>query len=117
MQPCGGGTTTNCLQAGQLPYDLDGNGAPDTEDQVRAFLSDPRGLSDLFNGNAILLENGLNSDLGKPTPDWTGAWGGTVTFFKNWRLYSLFEYKTGNYTYTCLTCRLPERQHARAQQP
>ena len=26
-----------------------------------------------------------------------------MTFFKNWRLYSLFEYKTGNYTYTCLT--------------
>ena len=27
-----------------------------------------------------------------------------MTFFKNWRVYSLFEYKAGNYTYTCLTC-------------
>lgn len=104
MQPCRGAQSTNCLQSGQLPYDFNGDGAPDTEAQVRTFLGSPRSLNDLFGGNVILLENGLNSDLGKPTPDYTGAWGGTLTLFRNWRVYSLFEYKGGNYTYTCLTC-------------
>jgi len=104
MQPCRSGQTAGCLQAGQLPYDLDGDGEADSEADVRSFLSTPTSLGDLFNGNVILLENGLNSDLGKPTPDWTGAWGGTFTFFRNWRVYTLFEYKGGNYTYTCLTC-------------
>jgi len=104
LQPCGGGQSANCLKAGELPYDFNGDGAPDTEAQVRTFLGSPRSLNDLFSGNVILLENGLNSDLGKPTPDYTGAWGGTLTLFRNWRVYTLFEYKGGNYTYTCLTC-------------
>jgi TonB-linked SusC/RagA family outer membrane protein len=104
MQPCGGGTTTNCLQPGQLPYDLNADGSPDTEAEALAYLAVPRTLNNLFNGNVILLEDGLNSDLGKPYPDYTGAFGGTATFAKHWRVYTLFEYKTGNYTYTCLTC-------------
>jgi hypothetical protein len=50
-----------------------------------------------------MLENGLNSDLGKPTPDYTGAFGGSVSFMKNWKVSTLFEYKGGNYTITDLT--------------
>jgi hypothetical protein len=52
----------------------------------------------------ILVENGILSDLGKPTPDYTGSFGGTLTFAKNWQVGTLFEFKGGNYTYWCLIC-------------
>jgi hypothetical protein len=51
-----------------------------------------------------MTENGLDSDLGKPTPNWTGSFGGALTVRKNWRINTLFEFKAGDYTYTCLTC-------------
>ena len=104
MPNCSASFTSNCVPAGSLPYDLNHDGAPDTEAQVRTYLSQPRSVDDLFSGGAILLENGLDSDLGKPTPNWTGSWGGNLTFLKNFRVYTLFEYKAGDYTYTCLTC-------------
>jgi hypothetical protein len=44
------------------------------------------------------------NDLGKPTPDYTGSFGGTLTFAKNWQVGSLFEFKGGNYSYWCLIC-------------
>ena len=69
-----------------------------------AFLSVPRNYTALFNGNVIMTENGIDSELGKPTPDYTGSFGGALTFARNWRLNSLFEYKGGNYTYWCLIC-------------
>ncbi|HVT41143.1 MAG TPA: SusC/RagA family TonB-linked outer membrane protein [Gemmatimonadaceae bacterium] len=91
---------------GFLPYQLPGNakGTPATEAQMLAFLAGPVSYTNLFNGNIIMLENGLNSDLGKPTPDYTGAFGGAVTFQRNFRVNVLFEYKGGNYTYWCLVC-------------
>jgi len=52
----------------------------------------------------IMTEDGINSDLGKPTPDYTGSFGGTLTFAKNWQMGALFEFKGGNYTYWCLIC-------------
>ncbi|HEY4611541.1 MAG TPA: SusC/RagA family TonB-linked outer membrane protein [Bacteroidota bacterium] len=39
----------------------------------------------------------LEHYLGKPMPDWQGSFGFNVTFLKNLRLASLFEYKFGNY--------------------
>ena len=104
LRPCASGQTTKCLQAGQLPYDLDKNGVPDTEAQMLAFLSQPRSYTTLFNGNVIMVEKGILSDLGKPTPDYTGSFGGTLTFAKNWQIGTLFEFKGGNYTYWCLIC-------------
>jgi TonB-linked SusC/RagA family outer membrane protein len=104
LRPCAGGQTTNCLQAGQLPYDIDKNGVPDTEAQMLAFLATPQSYTTLFNGSVILVENGILSDLGKPTPDYTGSFGGTLTFAKNWQVGTLFEFKGGNYTYWCLIC-------------
>lgn len=92
------------VPSGSLPYDLDKDGVPDTEAQVLAFLSQPRSYTALFNGNVIMTENGIDSDLGKPTPDYTGSFGGALTFMKNWRLNTLFEFKGGNYTYWCLIC-------------
>jgi TonB-dependent starch-binding outer membrane protein SusC len=104
MGPCSGGQTSKCLQPGQVPYDINKDGQPDTEAQMLAFLSTPRDYTAIFNGNVILVENGIDTDLGKPTPDYTGAFGGNLTFAKNWRLSSLFEFKGGNYTYWCLIC-------------
>jgi len=104
LRPCSGGRTTACLQAGQVPYDFNGDKKPDTEAEALAFLSKPRDYTALFNGNVIMVEDGINSDLGKPTPDYTGAFSGTLTFAKNWQMGALFEFKGGNYTYWCLIC-------------
>jgi len=104
LRPCKGGQTTNCLQAGQLPYDLNKDGVPDSEAQMLTFLSQPRSYTTLFNGSVIMAEDGINSDLGKPTPDYTGSFGGSLTFLRNWRVSTLFEFKGGNYTYWCLIC-------------
>lgn len=98
------GAKLKSVPAGSLPYDLNRDGVPDTEAQMLAFLSQPRSYTALFNGSVIMTENGLNSDLGKPTPDYTGSFGASLTFRRNWRVSSLFEYKGGNYTYWCLIC-------------
>ncbi len=98
------GAKLKSVPAGSLPYDLNKDGTPDTEAQVLAFLSTPRDYTALFNGSVVMLEDGLNSDLGKPTPDYTGAFGGSVSFQRNWRINTLFEFKGGNYTYWCLIC-------------
>jgi TonB-linked SusC/RagA family outer membrane protein len=98
------GAKLKSVPAGFLPYDIDRDGNPDSEAQMLTFLSQPRNYTALFNGGVIMLENGIDSDLGKPTPDYTGAFGGTFTFLRNWRLNTLFEYKGGNYTYWCLIC-------------
>jgi TonB-dependent starch-binding outer membrane protein SusC len=104
LRPCASGQTTKCLQTGQLPYDINKDGVPDTEAQMLTYLSVPRSYTTLFNGSVIMVENGILSDLGKPTPDYTGSFGGTLTFARNWQVSSLFEFKGGNYTYWCLIC-------------
>jgi TonB-linked SusC/RagA family outer membrane protein len=98
------GAKLKSVPAGSLPYDLNKDGNADTEAEVLAFLSGPKDYTTLFNGSVIMLENGLDSDLGKPTPDYTGAFGGSVTFRRNFKLSTLFEFKGGNYTYWCLVC-------------
>ena len=98
------GAKLKTVPAGSLPYDIDKNGVPDTEAEMLAFLSQPRSYTAIFNGGVIMTEDGINSDLGKPTPDYTGAFGATLTFARNWRLNGLFEYKGGDYTYWCLIC-------------
>jgi len=98
------GAKLKSVPAGSLPYDIDKDGVPDTEAQMLAFLSTPRDYTAIFNGSVIMTEDGINSDLGKPTPDYTGSFGANLNFAKNWRVSSLFEYKGGNYTYWCLIC-------------
>ncbi len=98
------GAKLKSVPAGSLPYDLNKDGVADTEAQMLAFLSQPRAYTALFNGSVIMTENGIKSDLGKPTPDYTGSFGANLTFARNWRLSTLFEYKGGNYTYWCLIC-------------
>jgi TonB-linked SusC/RagA family outer membrane protein len=104
------GKTYVCLNPGEVSYDFNGDGKPDTEAQVLAALAGPFPSSKLIAGNVVLRvdEDGdgdpLDHYTGKPFPDWTGSFGGSINVGKNWRLYSLFEYKGGNYQYTCLTC-------------
>ena len=49
--------------------------------------------------------NLLGHYLGKPTPDWTGAFGADVEFLSNFSLNTLFEYR-GGFTVTDHTGRL-----------
>lgn len=107
---CGSGATTTpkggvCLQAGQLPFDTDGNGIPDTDAQVLAFLATPRLLTAI---NPMLADDDNDKDKldhydGKPLPDFEGSFGGSATIRKNWRVGTNLEYRFGNYTISDLT--------------
>ncbi|MGQ0540170.1 MAG: SusC/RagA family TonB-linked outer membrane protein, partial [Gemmatimonadaceae bacterium] len=99
------GATYGCLQPGELPYDTNGDGRPDTEAQLRAYLSQPRNLSSL---NPIMVDEDGDRDFldhydGKPYPDFQGALGANLTMFRNWKFTTLFEYRQGDYTVTNLT--------------
>ena len=50
----GEGATYTCLQAGQLPYDFNADGVPDTEAEVRAALADPRTIGALITSNVVM---------------------------------------------------------------
>ena len=45
----------------------------------------------------------LDSYLGKPSPDWSGAFGTNITLWQNLDVNTLFEFKTGDYGITNLT--------------
>jgi len=108
VAPCSqrpAGATYACLQPGQNPYDLNGDGQFDTDADMLAALAGPRSLTTLL---PIRVDEDGDGDfldhyLGKSTPDWAGAFGLSATLFKNFELSSLFEYKAGNYTITDLT--------------
>jgi hypothetical protein len=102
----GGGVGGICLMPGQLPFDTDKNGIPDTEAQVLAFLAtrpaninvmDPIAADDNANGDR------LDHYLGKPYPDYSGSFGTSIRIFNNWQINSNFEYKAGRFTITDLT--------------
>ncbi len=84
------------LVAGEYPIDTDGDGKSDSRDQLLAFFSQPRSVETI----RTVLQPGIDGDplvnyLGKPLPDWAGAFGGTFSFLGNFRLSTTFEYKTG----------------------
>ena len=101
------GATYACLQPGQNPYDLNGDGQFDTDaDMLAALATVP--LNGLSSVNPIRVDEDGDGDfldhyLGKSTPDWAGSFGLSATMFKNFELSSVFEYKGGNYTITDLT--------------
>jgi hypothetical protein len=45
----------------------------------------------------------LGHYLGKPTPDFAGAFGGDINFLRNFTVATLFEYKAGNFQVHNLT--------------
>lgn len=98
---------------GSMPVDFNGDGVPDTEAQVLAFLDGltPEDASLPSSTARVLLATDPNSPtgtptdfyLGKPTPDWSGSFGVNIGFLKQFELSTLFEYKAGNYYVNNLT--------------
>jgi TonB-linked SusC/RagA family outer membrane protein len=109
---------------GSLPVDLDGDGSADTRQEVVSFLDGDggeEGFSLPQSTRQVLLaqraagacEGGANANcptgidteffLGKPTPDWQGAFGFDLDFLDNFTLGTLFEYKAGNFYINNLT--------------
>jgi TonB-linked SusC/RagA family outer membrane protein len=98
---------------GTLPVDFNSDGQPDSEEFLAAFLSglttDDASLP--TDPSTVLIAENPNSPtgtatdffLGKPTPDWQGAFGFDVGFLQNFELSTLFEYKTGNFYINNLT--------------
>lgn len=108
--PCLAGRTTHplgglCIPAGSYPVDTDRNGIPDTEAQLLAYLGQSRTLANI---TPIAADDNKNGDPldhfdGKPLPDFEGSFGGSLTWRRNWRFSTNFEYRTGNYTISNLT--------------
>jgi hypothetical protein len=101
------GAARTCWTRGStVPYDTDGDGNPDSEAVFRAFLAAGGiGLSDL---NSMLDDEDGDGDvldnfLGKPDPDWAGAFGANITLQQNLQINALFEYKAGNFGVNNLT--------------
>ena len=107
---CAAGATTTpqggvCLQPGQLPFDTNKDGKPDTEAELLAYLAGPRPLSAV---DPLAADDDNNGDKldhydGKPFPDFEGSFGGSMTIKSNWRVGTNFEYRAGNYTISDLT--------------
>ncbi|HEU4890757.1 MAG TPA: TonB-dependent receptor, partial [Vicinamibacterales bacterium] len=94
-----------CLLPGQLPFDTDKNGIPDTEAQLLAFLGQARTLASV---DPLLADDDNNGDrldhyAGKPMPDFEGSFGASATIRSNWRIGTNFEYRFGNYIISDLT--------------
>ena len=98
----GGGV---CLQPGQVPFDVNKDGRPDTQAELLAYLAQPRSLANVDPLAADDDNNGNKLDHydGKPTPDFEGSFGGSMTIHKSWRIGTNFEYRAGNYTVSDLT--------------
>ncbi len=106
-----GGPATNALgkpitcynPATELPINFNGRGTAATQAELLAYFATPRDILNSgvqsalqplladYQGTGVLFEQ----RNGKIFPDWTGSWGGTYRFRKNWRVQTLFEYRTG----------------------
>jgi TonB-linked SusC/RagA family outer membrane protein len=89
----------------RYPIDQNGDGQPDSEAELLAYFAQPRDPGVV---RVLLVDEDGDGDpldhyLGKPIPDWTGSFGGTVTFLENFTLSTLFEWKAGNYQVHNLT--------------
>ena len=99
------------VEDGFLPVDYNGDGAPDTEAELLAFLGgltvDDASLPRTTDVVLVRDDDGdgdvLDHYIGKPTPDWQGAFGGSFKVFRNFTVGTLFEYKAGNYYVNNLT--------------
>lgn len=99
------GETYMCLQDGQVPFDSNKDGNPDTEAEALAYFGTARSMSNL---DPIRYDQDGDGDyldhyLGKPYPDWTTSFGGNVSLGRSWRFNVLFEYRGGGFTVTNLT--------------
>lgn len=99
------GATYTCLNPGEVPFDSNGDGKPDTEAQALAYFGQARSMSNLDPMRYDQDGDGdyLDHYLGKPYPDWTMTMGGNVSLGRSWRFNMLWEYRGGNFTVTNLT--------------
>lgn len=93
------------LVQAQNPIDINGDGQPDSDAELLSFLSQPRSPDNI---RVLLADEDGNGDkldhyLGKPTPDWQGAFGGNFAFLNGFRIGTLWEYRFGNYFVQNLT--------------
>jgi TonB-dependent starch-binding outer membrane protein SusC len=128
-QACPGGGTTPaqnkagqpiaCYGPGEYPISLNGNGRAATQAELEAYLAGARDLKTGAVQNALrpLLADydgsGLLSEqrIGDIFPDWTGTFGPAITWRQNWRVHSLFEWRTGFLVHN-LTYAFRSSQHA-----
>ncbi len=108
--PAGGPATNSagnpiaCFNAGtEAPINFNGRGTAATQAELLAYFATPRDIQTWavqgalqplladYQGTGILFEQ-RNGDV---FPDWTGSLGGTYRFRKNWKVQTLFEYRTG----------------------
>ena len=98
----------------QLPVDIaNSDGLPDTRDQLISYFNGktPDNIgsvpTSIGTGSVLLRDEDGDGDLldhylGKSTPDWTGSFGGSLSY-KNFTLSTTFEYKAGNFVINNLT--------------
>jgi TonB-linked SusC/RagA family outer membrane protein len=106
VRPCAQARRSPCLEAGQVPYDFNGDGAADTQAQALAYFANvPRSGSNVGVAalNPIPFQTNDSTYYGKPFPNWSGGFGGTLTVRRNWRVNTLFEYRAGDFTVTNMT--------------
>ena len=98
----------------EYPIDIAGNCQPATREQLLEYFSVPRPNVTTTAPFRVLVQGGnprpcggggdfLGHYLGKPVPDWSGAFGGNISFLGNFDVTTQFEYKTGNLTIHNLT--------------
>jgi TonB-dependent starch-binding outer membrane protein SusC len=101
------GAVIQPTSAGTYPISVDASCTPATQAQLLQYFAQPVNPSNIHvlvkggdpgNGPGCATGDFLASYEGKPTPDWTGAFGGTLTVMHNIQLTANFEYKAGNYT-------------------
>lgn len=100
---------------GFLPVDLDRDRTPDRESELLLMLPGLRhSYAQLPNTTAQVLlapnrhppmglSGALSHFLGKPAPDWSGSFGGSVTLLRDFSVQTLFEYRAGNFFVNNLT--------------
>ena len=100
----------------KYPIDINGDGKSDSDSDLLAFFT--TGGAGVRSGWNPVMATPTQADvdagrakgtgaldwyLGKPTPDYTSAFGIKVTYGKNWSLNTLFESRFGDYEVTNLT--------------
>lgn len=95
-----------------FPFDLEQDGQPSDDAALADFFAQPRDPSEftpfvmVMGASGAALRGGqyyTDHYLGKPTPDWEGAFGFTARFLQDFTLSTRFQYAAGNYYHHNLT--------------
>lgn len=81
----------------EYPISVGAGCTPSSRDALLAYFSQPRSPDAINVLDAKCGQSDRNFYSGKPFPDWSGSFGGRLTFMRNFRLETMFEFKAGNY--------------------